>query len=508
MYQLHDTKDYDRSKEVLLEAAKMFEEAAGQKNDPPFAPAGPYLHGAAGLWNSRNNTNPVVSAITGPLPGVASELPVLNGSRSLNGEFGGLDANFVTMLTGVTQGAADTFTNQPTTACADGPVGGLIKMCSIVNSFGNFVVSTREVDMDRAGRVADNCDTFTAQLANMPVFGPLMARPTSTPSLNNAVNNELAARIYETIISFQRMFAPRTWIGTPANNNGERRDILGLETQINTSTHVDALSSAVCTAADPDVKDFGYSLVTGAARDIIQYLEMADNYVHWNARKQGLSIDDAIIALRPELWLVLSETIPVRQYQASLAQMAHFANGRVMVDATGAQSDRNMYRNQMLIPLNGRMVRIVEDDSMPEDDVTTNGNLLAGQYASDIVYIPLVVNGMPVTYWEVWDHDNAQSRSVGQWVNNMLTFSTDGGRFRWHVDFSKGCLKINIKFKPRLMLHTPQLAFRINNVAYEPLQHLRTYDPADSNYFANGGRTEGSTQTYYAPWSTTEPTAL
>ena len=508
MHQLHDTTNYDRTKETLLEAAKMFEQAAGQKNDPPFAPAGPYLHGPAGLFNDRNLANPVFSAIMGPLPGVASELPVLNGSRMLGGEYGGLDANFVTMVTGVTAGNLDTFSNQPTTACADGPVGGLKKLCSIVNSYGNFVMSTREVDMDRAGRLADRCDQFTAQLANSPVFGPLMAKPTSTPSLNNAINNELAERIYEMVVSFQRMFAPRTWIGTPANNSGERKDVLGLETQINTGTHIDALTSAVCTAADPDVKDFNYSLVTGAAKDIIQYLEMADNYVHFNARKQGLTIDDAILALRPELWLVLSETIPVRQYQASLAQMANFAMGRVMVDATGAQRDRNMYREQMLIPLNGRMVRVVEDDSMAEDDVTTNGNLIAGQYASDIVYIPLVVNGIPVTYWEAWDHDNAQSRSIAQWVNNMLTFSTDGGRFRWHVDFSKGCLKINVKFKPRLMLHTPQLCYRINNVAYEPLQHLRTWDPNDSNYFFDGGRTEGSTQQYYAPWSTATPTTL
>lgn len=502
MLQLHDTTQYDQSKELLAHAAKLLEAASGQKNDPPGSPAGPYLHGPAGLFNERGLANPVFSAIPLPKAGVADSLPVLNGSRMLGGEFGGLDANFVTMLTGVTKGAADTFSNQPTTACADGPIGGLLKMCSIVNPYGNFVVSTNEVDMDRAGRLADRCDDFAAQLANTPVFSPLMAKPTSAPSLNNAINNELAARIFEMLVSFGRMFGRRTWIGSPANNSGERKDILGLEIQVNTGTHVDAMSSAICTAADPDVKNFNFSLVTGAAKDIIQYLEMVDNYIHWNASQQGLTIDDGFMALRPELWLVLSSVIPVRQYQAALQQINLFTNGRVMVNANDAQRDRNDYRRELNIPLNGRIVRVVPDDTMSELNVTTASQLSAGQYASDIFYIPTRVNGIPVTYWECWDHDNAQSRAIAQWVNGLLTFSTDGGRFRWHVNFKNGCLKINVKFKPRLMLHTPQLAWRISNVAYEPLQHLRSYDP-DSVYFADGGRAEGTTQQYYRPWATT-----
>ena len=83
-------------------------------------------------------------------------------------------------------------------------------------------------------------------------------------------------------------------------SNGERKDILGLETQINTNTHVDATSSAICTAANPDIKDYNYTMVTAAAKDIIQYIEMMDNFVRWKARQQGLTIDDGFIAVRPE----------------------------------------------------------------------------------------------------------------------------------------------------------------------------------------------------------------
>ena len=150
------------------------------------------------------------------------------------------------------------------------------------------------------------------------------------------------------------------------------------------------------------------------------------------------------------------------------------------------------------------MVTVVEDDTLTEQNVTTTGSLLAGQYASDIYYIPTVVNGLPVTYWETWNHDNEQSRAVAQWAGPYATFTTDGGRFRWDVNFKNGCLKINIRMKPRLMVHTPQLAYRITNVGYQPLQHLRSWNPS-SNYFFDGGRTEGTPQTFYAPWSPTTP---
>lgn len=502
----------DEIAEYNFYAAKWLESqggmtSVGRKNDPPGSPVGPYQHGPSGLFNDRNLDNRVFSAVASPMGGVADSIPVYNAGRLFNDEYGGADAAFTTILTGVTAGALDTFSNQPTAACADGPVPGTMKLCSIVNAFGNYKGSTREVEIDRAGRIADRVDNLTMQLMNLPPLGPILGRPTTTPSVANAMANELAGRIFEMIISYQRMFAPRIWIGSPTNNSGERKDILGLETQINTNTHVDATSSAICTAANPDIKNFNYSLVTGTAKDIIQYLEMGEEYVHFKARQQGLTIDDAIIAMRPELFNVISEVLPVRAFQAALTQMASFAGGRVNVDGRDMLNERNRIRREMTIPLNGRLVTIVQDDTMTEENVTTTGNLLAGQYACDVYYIPTVVNGFPVFYWDTWNHDNAQSRMIESWAGPYTTFTTDGGRFRWDVNFKNGCLKLNMRMKPRLMLHTPQLCVRWQHVAYQPLQHFSSWDP-NSSYFTDGGRAEGGLPTYYAPWSTTVPTSL
>ncbi len=480
----------------------------GQKNDPPLAPAGPYLHGPGGLFNRRELDNPVMSMVMGPMMGVANALPVFNGARNLgNSDYGGRDTEYDTYITGVTAGDVDDFDNQPTTACADGPVGGLKKLCTLVNPFGNYSGATREVQQTRAGRLADRVDDFVLQLLNSPIMQGVFGVPSNTPTLANALANEVAERIFESVVGFQRMFAPRVWIGSPANNSGERRDIVGLNIHINAGNKIDALSGAVCRAADSDIKDFGFDVIGGNGRNIMEYIEMADRYVQWNARKQGFGRVDGFIAMRPELWLELTEIIPVQKYQRVLAVINQVTNGRAIVNANGAYDDRNAMRESLLIPVNGRLIRVVEDDTIPELGPDDNAALIDGQYASDIYFIPENALGIPLTFWEFFNHGNNQANTIQQLAGSALTFTTDGGMFRWFVDFQRGCLKLNYVFSPRLRMRAPQLAWRITNVGYQPLQHLRSYDP-ESSYFFNGGVSSGTTQTYYSSWSPSSPAQI
>lgn len=478
-------------------------QGVARKNDPPMSPVGPYLHGPNGLFNRRDRDNPVFSTVMAPMMGVADALPVFNGARFLNNEFGGTDAAFESLITGVTAGDLDDFANQPTAPCEDGPTGGLLKFCSMVNPFGNYKESTRELEIDRAGRVADWVDAFAVNVANTFPQG-LFATPSDTPSLQNAVNNELASRIWEMTIGFQRLFAPRVFIGSPANNEGEKRDIVGLDIHINKGNKIDSLSQALCPAANSDVKNFGNALV-GSATNIMKYIEMADAFVTYKSRRQGLGTPQYMIAMRPELWQEISEIIPIQKYQKVLAAINNTTNGRAIVDARGAYDERDAIRASMQIPVNGRMIKVVDDDTIPE---TSLGNI-AGQptYSSTIYGIPLtVLGGFPVTFWEFFNHGNAQEMAIQQRVNG-LTWTTDGGMFRWFADFSKGCLKLNAKFTPRLRMRTPQIAWRIDAVAYQPMQHFDSWDP-NSAYFVDGGVNQGETQKYYSSWSPDAPTPV
>jgi len=376
----------------------------------------------------------------------------------------------------------------------------LMKFCSLANTLGNYKMSTREVDIFRAGRVSDMTDAMTVQIANeMPqgVFGT----PTPTPSLQNAVSNELAARIWEMILGFQRMFYPRTFIGSPANNVGTAMDIVGLDIHINKGNKIDSTSQASCTAADSDVKSFGNNLV-GSATNIMRYLEMTDAFVMYKARRQGLGTPEYIIAMRPELWQEITEIVPVQKYQKVIAAVNLVTNGRATLTAEGALNERNIMRDSLLIPLNGRMVRVVVDDTIAE---TSLGNISGiPTYASTIYGIPLtVMGGFPVTFWEYFNHDNDQAAMI-EAAARGLTWTTDGGLFRWTSEFAKGCLKLNATMTPRLRMRTPQIAWRIDNVAYQPLQHFSSWDP-NSAYFVDGGPTTGGANKYYSAWAPSTP---
>lgn len=468
------------------------------KNNPPLSPVGPYLHGPSGLFNRRERENPVFSTIMSPMMGVAESLPVFNGARNLDNNFGGTDAAFDTLITGTSAGALDDFAQQPTAPCQDGPVGGLLSVGSIVNTFGNYKMSTREVDINRAGRVTDMTDAFSVQVANQFPQG-LFGTPSGVPSLQNAVNNELSSRIWEMILSFQRMFAPRVFTGSPANNNGEARDIVGLDIHINAGNKKDAQSNVLIAAANSNVLNFGSALI-GSATNIMRIIEAADAQATWKARRQGLGTPEYEIAMRPELWQEITDVIPAQKLQKVMAVIATITSAVGNIDAESIYAQRNALRDSQMIPVNGRMIKVVLDDTITETNLGNIGGV--PRYSSTIYGIPLtVLGGYPVTFWEYFNHGNNQANAIQQMVGG-LTWTTDGGLFRWTADFARGCLKLNATFTPRLRMRTPQLAWRIDNVAYAPTQHFDSWNPS-SSYFTAGGVTTGDNPKYYPEWSST-----
>lgn len=497
----------------LMEQQKEIEVQRGLKNDPPGSPVGPYGHGQNGLFNIRGTNDEIFSAMMLPVAGALANIPVYKRDPAAldqtgNGQFSGVDADIDTILTGVTAGGLDDFDNQPTGDCADGPEGGLMKLCSILNPMSRFRASTREVSMVRAGRRADRLDPVTLRLMNFPVMQEFLGAPNNVPSMSNAIANEVARRMVESAVSFARMIAPRVWIGSPANNSGERKDLVGLNTHINAGNKIDMTSMAVCTAANSDVKNFGYNKVGGPNKDIVRYIEMCDRYVSWNAVQMGLGPFTGKIFMRPEMWWEITEVWPIRQFQFALVQMAQFAGGSVSVDGMSAQRMRNEFRDQKVLPVNGKLIPVVEDDTMPFETPHNVESLIPGQYASSIVFVPMtVMGGIPVTYFTYGDHNNENELTIQRLAGGDLTFTTDDGLYRWYVNFKNGCLKLNWETSPKLKCRTPMLGWRIDNVVAEPLQALRSWDP-DSDYFANGGVTEQPAQKYYTSWSPDTPVAL
>ena len=473
----------------------------GRKHNPTIAAAGPYGHGVNGLFNVPTSDYRIFSAMMYPDTGSLSDIPVINNAPGQdNNQFGGVERVFMSMLTGVTAGALDDPNNQPTADCAVGPIGGLTKLGTVVNTYGRYRASTAPVSIVRAGMRADVIDPLALQLMNMPSDSNRWWP--SLPAAGSILINELSRRLWELTVSFQRMFASELWIGNPANNNGQRRFVWGLNSQINTNTHIDFNSMSVLTAANPFIHNFQYGLVSGAA-NIVQALEEMDAHLDWRAMRQRLTPFRYKLRMRPELFREITAVWPIKAYFESFNQVNNFTNGRVVVAANDALEIRDQMRRDKVLPINGKFIEVVLDDSIPEQTPVTNAALtVSGTYASDIFATPETVLGnIPAMYWDYFNHDNAGSQSIAAIAGAMTTFTSDAGLFRWYVNFLNGCLQLTLDMLPRLNLVTPQLAGRILNVAYRPLQHFNAMSPS-SSYFVNGGNTSQVTPTqFYSGWA-------
>jgi hypothetical protein len=289
------------------------------------------------------------------------------------------------------------------------------------------------------------------------------------------------------------------YTGNPANNNagGGYMEFPGLDILIGT-TKVDALTNVDCPSLDSDIKDFNYARVDLPAEgDIINVLTYMMRYLRHNADRMNFGAVTWKIAMRRELFWELTAIWPCNYL--TYRCWNRDSNDANKVDPVGSYSVEgaikmrdDMRTNQYLL-IDGTRYDVVIDDGITEDSQTTNANLDNTEFASDIYVIPMTIMGnRPVTYFEYFDFARAANPAIQQ-GNLANYFWTDGGRFLWHAKPPRNrCIQHIAWIEPRLILRTPQLAGRVTNVAYQPLQHTR--DPFnDSAYFVDGGNTSGRT---------------
>jgi len=119
-----------------------------------------------------------------------------------------------------------------------------------------------------------------------------------------------------------------------------------------------------------------------------------------------------------------------------------------------------------------------------------------------VYFVPLRVRGnFPVCYWEFIDYRGVQAQlgAMGQGARNV-PFWTDNGRFLWVYRDNGYCFDMQAKIEPRVVLRTPQLAGKVQNILYTPLQHLKSPYPSNP-YHVDGGVSLRSTTTGQAVWA-------
>lgn len=454
----------------LLE--KGYDPAGLHTKTPATSNTATLLHGTTGLFQGPGLERDVISAHMRP-QSFADTLPLLPSVSE--------DPRFPS-ITGVSAPIG----NQPSQACDDAPTSYL-KGCNLTARFGLKRFDTNTIEFDKVMLKVNRGD-FTDLTLRGRLLG-LKLGP-GVPNEQDVLNIVTASEMIQVGVQFERALAVDTWQGTIAAGS-----FPGLDSQIATGQR-DADTATLCPALDSDVKDFAYNDAGGSNLDIVDYLSMLEYYLTNNADGTGVGPAEWTWVMRPQLWHYLTEVWPCK-YLTNRCRNDAGTNVAVINDNVNKQMTDDMRRRKVL-SVNGRDYPVVLDTGIFEHNNINNGNLLPGQYASSIYFVPLTITGgFPVTYREYVDY-RAGNRDVSL-LRGKNNFWTDDGIYSWAYEEIKWCYKLAAKTEQRIILRTPWLAGRLDHVRYSPLQHLRDDDPT-SPYWLDGGVSLRTHTSGYAVW--------
>jgi len=463
------------------------------------APIGPYIYGPGGLFGVRGLERDIISTHTQIL-GSLGELIPIQSSVDTNPLF-----PYITGFLRSDQQEKDAVCDNP-------PQAANFKTCIQTTVFGRKEFKTRQVEINHIGQRQNRGEFHDLQVANGPLveqMGGLMQGFFGLQGQSAIfAGREMVMRLLEVGVAYQRWFCPQVFTGNPANSSagGGYKEFPGLDLLIS-RTKIDALTGQTCPSLYSDIKSFSYRQVDSAVDpDIVRVITTMMRILRQKARQQGLFPVDIRMVMRDELFYALTEIWPCRYitYRCSNVDGAN-------IDPIGAYSVEAMFRMKTemrqgsFLWVDGFQVPVIIDDCLPEDNNTDNGTIPAGCFASDIYFVPFTANGIRTLYWEYYDYRNDVLPAVSD-ARAGTFFWSDNGVFLWGLKAPDNwCLQVISKVEPRLILRTPQLAGRLTDIAYCPLQH--TDDPLPSqDYFLNGGVPTGRpAPSPYSEWNAAGP---
>jgi hypothetical protein len=457
-----------------------------QKAQTVGAPIGPYVHGPGGLFGVRGLERDVISTHT-QFTGSLGEMIPIRASVDQTPLF--------PYITGFLRSDQQ----EKNAVCDNPPSANNFKTCIQTTVFGRKEFKTRQVEINRIGQRINRGEFLDLQIVNGPLveqMGGLMQNFFGLANQQSVLaGREMVARMIEMGVAFQRWYCPTVYTGNPTNNSagGGYQEFSGLDLLIS-RTKVDAISGTACPSLYSDVKDFGYRQVDSTADpDLVKTITTMMRILNRKAEQQGMSPADIRIVMREPMFYAITEIWPCRyiSYRCSVIDGANI-DPIPSLDAMQAVRMRDEMRSGKYLLIDGRQVPVIVDDCIMEDNRADNNNIPIGGFASDIYFVPFSARGGTIgtLYWEYYDYRADVLPDIAG-IRGGQFFWSDNGAFLWGLKAPDNwCLEVIAKTEPRLILRTPQLAGRLTNIVYVPLQHVD--DPLPSqDYHVNGGVSTG-----------------
>ena len=463
---------------------------------PSGTPQGPYLTGPGGLWGVPGVSRDIISTRLQPR-GLASRLP----ARPSN--------DMYPLFPYITGFLSDTGAD-PNGVCDDAKTAGPMKGGLQTAQFGRYERQTRELEVNQQNQRTNRGEFWDLRLVNDPLFqsmgGNDLTSPSSIPGGFPALQRMVLQRMIEVGVSFQNLLSVQLYQGNPANNSsgGGYAEFPGLDILIGTGKK-DALNGASMPSLNSTLVNYNYGNVSAApssGNDIVNVLSYTMRNLRFIADRTNMSPVDWAFVMRPSLWWEVSAAWPCSYLTYRCQFRTADGNDRLNVNAADQVAMRDDMRNGMYLMIDGIRYDVILDDGIFEDTNTTSSKVASGNFASDIYIVPLTgAGGYPLTYWEYFDQQAGAMQAVADGNIGSGWFWTDGGRYLWHfkppVNF---CVQWIAKIEPRVILHAPHLAARVQHIQYSPLAHERDPYPT-SPYFVDGGVSTGRpVPSLYAEW--------
>lgn len=468
----------------LIRQKEAREFGIGAKHDVTGSPGTNYLHGPGGIL-SFPGVDPVVFHT---IMGAESILGQLPSTPSLN-----TDPTFET-LTGVT---GDTG-SEKSAVCDNAPVAGLLKSCIVNSVFGRYERATNQVELNRLGQRTDRSDPMDLTLVGTPMASTFYGAGFDPDPPANLLVNEIAAKFWERNISFHRLLSQQVWSGTPANNAaaGGYKEMTGIQLLVSTG-YKDVTNGQLCPALDAYVRSFANLRVDTNGNALVAAVTDMYYQARDRAIRTGVMPVRWVFAMRPQLFYAVSAVWPCAYLSTNCQNLP---TGTVNnIDSQDAVRFRDEMRRGRYLLIDGERVDVILDEGIPELNGNEAGQATVprGCFATDIYLLPMsVAGGRAVTYLEYFQYSNPSLNSA---LDGLALARVEGAFLTWPRQTNQ-CVQWQSKIEPRLIMRTPWLSARLQNVNYCPIQHTRDSFPAEP-YFADGGLTNRLGPSYYRLWA-------
>jgi hypothetical protein len=393
------------------------------------------------------------------------------------------------IISGVKAGSGTNATDY----CGDAPTAGEVKLCTTRATFADFFIKVRQANLAKTGGRINNSDV-NRNLVNRPDLFPLI--PDVLQRAQNP-NTTLGLALFSLGVHMSRVLMRTLFHGSTANtgNNAELgfiREFNGFDRLI-TNTVVD-VEGNTCAAARSTIfnwgnADVGGTVQSGSITDIVagimyQLIALADD--------SNIAPVNWVLAMHPDLFWKLTSIWPC-SYLTNGCAVTNNDGERLNVSADMQVQMRDEMRTGNFLWVNGMRLPVVTTRAIEQ---TTLGQ----GFSSSIYFIPLTAMGRQVTYLEGFDLENSDIQEFRD-VYNPLAYRTMNGGFYAMTHRQTGmCVEAYIAARPRLIMRTPWLAARIDNVNYSLPGFLYGRDPyPDAAYHLNGGRYFNANGPYYSP---------